>query len=86
MDGTHAPGNAIAGQLIIEFMENEELIKHPTSFRVPYGVALDIVNSYKDGETPENPCRCTSKCDDACKGQCGCKRCHDDYMDFLSGE
>lgn len=31
-------------------------------------------------------CACTPACSQPCKGQCGCKRCHDDYMDFLSVE
>lgn len=31
-------------------------------------------------------CTCTASCLPPCKGQCGCKRCHDDYQDFLSVE
>lgn len=33
---------------------------------------------------PEPPCTCSPACPDACKGQCGCKACHDAYGDFLS--
>ena len=29
-------------------------------------------------------CTCPQTCDSACKGECGCKVCHDAYQDFLS--
>jgi hypothetical protein len=32
------------------------------------------------------PCTCTDKCDDPCKGGCGCKACYTSYQDFLSNE
>ena len=32
------------------------------------------------------PCTCTDKCDDPCRGKCGCKSCHASYQDFLSNE
>jgi len=32
------------------------------------------------------PCTCTDKCDDPCKGKCGCKACYTSYQDFLSNE
>lgn len=32
------------------------------------------------------PCTCPDSCDYACKGECGCKACHDAYQDFLSDE
>ena len=84
MDGTHEAGTRLAGDIVIGFMEREDLLDHPESFRIPYGVARDIVQSFKDETAPPSPCRCSAKCDSVCKGQCGCKRCHDDYMDFLS--
>jgi hypothetical protein len=31
-------------------------------------------------------CTCKSECPDPCKGLCGCKACHANYMDFLSVE
>lgn len=31
-------------------------------------------------------CNCKKSCNEPCKGECGCKECHDDYMDFLSAE
>lgn len=31
-------------------------------------------------------CTCKPECPDPCKGQCGCKACHTNYMDFLSLE
>jgi len=36
-------------------------------------------------EAPEI-CTCTDKCPPNCKGECGCKKCHNDWMDFLSME
>lgn len=34
----------------------------------------------------DQPCTCPDECGVGCKGQCGCKACHRNYMDFLSGE
>ncbi len=31
-------------------------------------------------------CTCPAQCGSTCKGTCGCKKCHDDYNDFLSVE
>lgn len=38
-------------------------------------------------ETEEPACSCkqTACKRSPCKGQCGCKACHNDYQDFLSG-
>lgn len=34
----------------------------------------------------DNECTCLEQCERPCKGTCGCKKCHDDYNDFLSVE
>jgi hypothetical protein len=34
----------------------------------------------------ESKCTCPEQCSQPCKGTCGCKKCHDDYNDFLSME
>jgi hypothetical protein len=39
-----------------------------------------------DDEDEEYKCTCKPSCSPCCKGECGCKKCHDDYMDFLSLE
>jgi hypothetical protein len=39
---------------------------------------------YGDEET--TPCTCKESCPMACKGECGCRKCHDGYQDFLSAE
>ncbi len=31
-------------------------------------------------------CTCTDKCNDPCKGECGCNACRTSYMDFMSNE
>lgn len=34
----------------------------------------------------EKVCTCKPDCDTACKGNCGCEKCREDYQDFLSME
>lgn len=36
----------------------------------------------------KSKCTCKiNKCkSNSCKGECGCKKCYNDYQDFLSGE
>jgi len=40
----------------------------------------------KRWENRTEECTCSADCLNICKGQCGCKSCHQDYQDFLSGE
>jgi hypothetical protein len=38
------------------------------------------------GRLENNSCTCKPTCPSPCKGECGCKACHEAYMDFLASE
>jgi len=77
-----------AGRIILDLINEWQSSEDPQcdTLKIPYGITRDLQACIRDDDEPRIPCRCTARCDTACKGQCGCKRCHDDYMDFLSGE
>ena len=45
-----------------------------------------MIDCEAESTDDENECTCKEDCPSDCKGQCGCKKCHDAYQDFLSGE
>ena len=64
--------------IFIERPSKEGLLRHP-----PDGI-------YR-GEFHDDPemweiCTCRKTCKNPCKGECGCRACHQNYMDFLSCE
>lgn len=42
------------------------------------------VVSEPDPETPDLSCTCKPSCGPSCKGECGCRACHDAYQDDLT--
>lgn len=69
-----------------------------SSVAVAMGIATDIgmatkashetqnaTSQQEVGDDEELPCTCGPGCK-FCKGECGCKACHRNYMDFLSNE
>jgi len=39
---------------------------------------LDMVNCFESDVS----CTCKDSCPPDCKGECGCQKCHDNYVDF----
>lgn len=77
-----------AGRIILDLVDDWQSSENSEydTLKIPHGIVRDLQACIRDDDEPRTPCRCSALCDTACKGQCGCMRCHEDYMDFLSGE